>query len=868
MMITVNTQLHGYRQGHQLLDSTVTLSRSDQSVVDRLSDVAGPLRPGELFDPYLSAYPLPSDDFYVLARTWQDLTVPRAGCGRTLSLIIPAEKWQSAGSLQSFLDLLDPRAFPFAAASAELTDEPTGHLPQAPEFRANELLEALFLEDQKPVAVFDAPSPELIAVRLLTAFWPAMRRRFALSTFALSPRKIEGRNFDLVFAPKDARAKFADWPGRRVDARAGTAARHRWTDKIVEQVFRSPTPWLLAAQDISQTGEAYSGAPAVLRMALLWDELVAKLEQTPSAALGLLDIANSKMFIRATGLHDIQPALSNAAHRAIENMPGPEAWEFLGAMVRKMIGTPVESALHSVSDAVGILAGRSPTGAIRFLDQANHTNANEAMVRAIANGFAEHFGIAAKQALADTQLVTFRRLILANQQLARAALSAPSLVERIAIMVVDLEQPLFDALRDQIIPAIVEDRHAVLARPLFASLDVVGVLAEVEHLNDVNSFQSASLLQPLIERAGQLSLINELRNVLLSITQSPGRDNFLRMTLSPVADDVWWLLRQEGLSKHATNGLLAGIVRQADDKEFEDLFADFSLAPELLKRCAGLRDVLLRALKEGQLPIAARAPIVMQLLPKSSELERLELSTNLLDDCLRSHFGGDELAILSALFGSLGNSLNGGRVVQIGLGRSVPESIINRNIVAFNNSPKEARISILAAIEEFAEGLTARLTLDLDENAAMACAALMEDAKSVNMAGLVRGADKLMPTLLLSVKSPVSAIVATSFPLVYRELARGDDASILLKFVRFSGWDRCKIARMRLVEAFVSSEVWRPGHLALTACRASDVERILKRVSKEYRGDVYLARIADDLNMLPKSCIKDVEQSLKKLQSE
>jgi hypothetical protein len=549
-------------------------------------------------------------------------------------------------------------------------------------------------------------------------------------------------------------------------------------------------------------------------------------------------------------------------------MSGPEAWEFLGAMVRKMIDTPVASALHSVTDAVGGLAGRSPTGAIRFLDQANHPHAVDAMVPAIADGLATHYGSAAVQALTEAQPSTFRRLIIANQQLARATLTDPFLVVRIAQMVVDLEPPLFDVLRDQIISAIVDDRHAILARPLFASLDAAGVRAEVEYLNEVNSFQAVSLLQPLIERAGQLSFTNELRNVLLSITQSPGRDNFLRMTLSPAADDVWWLLRQEGLSKDATNGLLADIVRQADDKEFEDLFADFLLAPVLLKRCAGVRDILLRALKEGQLPIAVRAPIVMQLLPKSSELERLELSTNLLDDCLRSHFGGDELAILSALFGSLGNVLDGSRVVQIGLGRSVPESIINRNIVAFNNSPKEARISILAAIEELAEGLTARLTLDLDENAATACAALMEDAKSVNMAGLLRGADKLMPTLLLSVKSPVSALVATSFPLVYRELARGDDASILLKFVRFSGWDRCKIARMRLVEAFVSSEIWRPGHLALTACRASDVERILKRVSKEYRGDIYLARIADDLNMLPKSCIKDVEQSLKKLQSE
>lgn len=868
MMIKGHTQLHGYRQGHQLLDSTVALSKSDQSVIDRLSDVAGPLRPGEHFDSYLSAYPLPSGHFYVLARTWEDLTVPRAGCVRTLSLIIPTDKWQNASSLQSFLDYLDPLTIPSTAGSAELTDVPAAQLPQAPEFRASELLEALFLEDQRPVALFDAPSPELIAVRLLTAFWPALRRRFALSTFALSPRKIEGRNFDLVFVPKDARSRFADWPGRRVDARAGTAARHRWTGEIVNRVFLSPTPWLLAGPEIGQIEDEESGAPAALRMALLWDELLVKLEHSPSAALGLLDIANSKMHSSYTALHELQPAISSAAHRAVDNMPGPDAWEFLGAMVRKMIGTPVESALHSVTDAVGVLAGRSPTGAITFLDQATHTHTIDAMVPAIADGLAAHFGSITEQALAKANVLTFRRLILASQQLARTTLNNPALVERIAKMVVDLEPPTFETLRDQIISELVDDRHATLARPLFASLGVKSLLAEVEHLHHANNFGGVKLIPPLIERARQLSAISELRSALISITPSPGRDKFLRMTLSPVSDDVWWLLRQEGLSKKATNELLGDIVRQANAKQFQDLFTDQSLAPVLLERCSDVREVLLRAVIEGQLPITVRVKIILQLLPASLEVEKRELSTNLLDDCLRSHFGEDELATLSMLLGMQGSLLDGGRVVQMGLSRSLPESVINRNIVAFNNSPNEARRCILVAIEELADGLTARLTLDLDESAATACAALMEDAQSVNLTGLLRGADKVLPTLLRSGKAPVSAIVAIAFPLIYRELARDGDAPALYKFLPFMDWDRCKMARIHLVDAFLSSEIWRPSDLALTACRSSDVERILKRVAKAYRGEIYIARIAEDLKMLPGSCRDQIKQTIKRIQSD
>jgi hypothetical protein len=231
-VIVVDTQIHGYLRGHQLLSSSVDLPKGDQSVIDRLSDVAGPLRPNERFKPYMSGYPLPSGDRYVLARTWYDLTVTRAGCVRTLSLVIPASEWAGAKNLAPFVDLLDPSAFPEAgeAASHEVSPSPVVRpIAPVPDFRGSEFLEALFLEETKPVAVFGAPEPELIATRLITAVWADFRRQFAFSTFARSPRRIEGRPFDLVFAPKDARSKFADWPGRRIDGAADGVARHRWT---------------------------------------------------------------------------------------------------------------------------------------------------------------------------------------------------------------------------------------------------------------------------------------------------------------------------------------------------------------------------------------------------------------------------------------------------------------------------------------------------------------------------------------------------------------------------------------------------------------------------------------------------------------
>ena len=108
------------------------------------------------------------------------------------------------------------------AALVELLKAPTGDepiavptKPQAPALAPvnnpalAELVEALFLEKRSAIVIFEAPNPEGIALRLLIALWPGMRRNFSLCTFALSPRTLSGRSFDLLFAPKSARTHFS-----------------------------------------------------------------------------------------------------------------------------------------------------------------------------------------------------------------------------------------------------------------------------------------------------------------------------------------------------------------------------------------------------------------------------------------------------------------------------------------------------------------------------------------------------------------------------------------------------------------------------------------------------------------------------------
>lgn len=200
-MFALDQQLHGYRHGHQLLSASTSLPKSDQALVDRLSDSAGPLSPGEQFAPYLTCYPLPSGSHYVISRTWQDVDAPRAGCVRTRSLLVPISDWMNALNIAGLVRTATA-AGPSAPAEAVAVDlSVVESLPPVSKIRGIELLEAVFLEDREPIVVFDSEQPELISVRLLTAFWPGLRRNFSVSTFARAPRMIQRQSFDLVFAP-------------------------------------------------------------------------------------------------------------------------------------------------------------------------------------------------------------------------------------------------------------------------------------------------------------------------------------------------------------------------------------------------------------------------------------------------------------------------------------------------------------------------------------------------------------------------------------------------------------------------------------------------------------------------------------------
>jgi hypothetical protein len=852
MAMTITSQLHGYQHGHQLLSSTAKISKGDQAVIDRISDVAGPLRPGETFSPYLTAYPLPSGDFFVLARTWQDLSVPRAGCVRTLSLLVPVDDWSNAPALDVYLDILDPSAMPTVALTSTLPRTVKTALPPVPSFAANELLEAIFLEETKPVAMFDAPEPELIAIRLLTALWPSMRRRFAVSTFALSPRKIEGRSFDLVFAPKDARSRFASWDGRRIDARTGPSTRHRWTRSIADRVFHQPKPQLLSHEEIRLVGSHESGSYSALRIALMWEELKSNLERSPSAALGLLDIANSRTSADPEIVASLQPAILEAAHRAVTTLSSSEAWELIGALAKKIHGSAFASALPSIGDAAGDLTAKSPSEAIALIEQPDPQGAIATILPQIANGLSAGFGSEAAKALVHAAPTVLPRLLRSGGPLAETIASNSALIEYIADILPQLPAEDFETIREVMMPFLVRDFHRSAFEPLAASLDGNDLLAEVSHLAEVNSFAAPSFIQILADRARETGTTRELRGTLLNIKASPGRDSLLAATLDPRKEDIAWLLAQTTIASQFKESQLLALLRQAQTKQFASIFSDDQLAEVVLSSVPdSAQDLLLRVTTDVSIPLRAHLAVVSRLLPIISIADRDRLVWSTIERCLREHFADEEAPMISSFINLMGNQLDVKRLVGLGLGRDLEPALISRNLLAFEGTSNEARNRILYSIDNLASALAEHYTLELDQAAGTACAQMFADAQVLDPRAKLRASGRLLPTLLRSGHSPVSRIIANTFPQVYRELAKEDDIPDFLRFIPFFDWDRCKSARRELVDAFLRSRVWTPSDLAMTAFYAGDLPRFLRRIAKAYGGEGYIRKIVDGIEQNP-----------------
>lgn len=205
---SIHQAIHGYRDGHRLLSSSMSLPPEATRTMLVLSDMSGPsMQPG--FDEYLTAYPLPGMELFVLAKTWYAPEMQRPGCVWTHSLLIPRSHIgivPTTSLLRAFRRPQREGVDSAATKSVEL-DESTPD-PTTPDGFADRGLAAAMISavlgQPRPVIIVaeTAAQFEAVFLRLWEELWSAERTRFSFCTGALMPRVNAGVLLDLQAVPR------------------------------------------------------------------------------------------------------------------------------------------------------------------------------------------------------------------------------------------------------------------------------------------------------------------------------------------------------------------------------------------------------------------------------------------------------------------------------------------------------------------------------------------------------------------------------------------------------------------------------------------------------------------------------------------
>ena len=874
MSTLIHHQLHGYRSGHQLLQSSVRLDRKDQDLIDHLSDMAGPLRPEQRFDAYMSAYPLPSLKYYVLARTEQDLDAPRAGCVTTKTLLVPMHYWENEAS---------------PAALAELLKGPTSDEPiavpavlQAPTLAAvnnpglTELVEVLFLEKRSAIVVFDAPNPEEIALRLLTVFWPGMRRKFSLCTFALSPRKLSGKSFDLLFAPKSARTQFSDWDGRRIQiAGKAVAERHRWTSLITQRVFCSRIPHLLDVDSSrALVGDDDEGSESALCISLLWEELREKAIELPTAVLGLIDIANSRNAVLSTW-EVLEPAIANAITKVADSMDTKSAWNFLKALLGKFGTKPLSGIISKALRSAGTrLTQRDWDSALAYL-------ANDAPIERGNCGELIQ-SVASSLATVDPHQLTEALVAVSPERLLKIALIDDGLLARIfsatdAVIDAAIIQSLtqgFQSLTPEersglglrFLSHIRGDQDSALLAQIIKGAQTTQLVEAVDLIWGASAIRTPQLGEVLCDAATATDSKLRVRSVFARLSDDEQTNHCIERLIAADPADMRWLLKNAEIANRRTT-FLHNFIKGSNLDDLTRAFSSAKIATKALNLLAGnLRQFASTAARIVMLPTIAAADHItlgLKVYPMLQVAERAILAQSVVSRVLTDaavQDGDLPEQVLAAVI----NAIDLQAIIAIGLDSNQDGTQVSRTLVAFDRAAPAVRTLIESHVDLIVQLVASRRDFDLTEDGAMAIARLIQSSAQLDYHKHVKICSTIFPFAVEARQKPASPIIIATFPTIYDGLRKGSDNFRLMKLFIFTGWDKCKIARKNLVRAFVTSK-WPPVDLAITAFHSRDLSRILKRLLKEPRGSSYLAKIEKGAQRLEEAIREPIQKAIGKV---
>ena len=234
--INVDQTLHGYSEGHRLINGSLKLPQPDARTMLVLSDASGS---GSRIpsDGYLTGYPLAESGKYVLARTWAAPEMSRPGCVWTHSLLIDFADLARLGSADDLLDRFRRPAETGRSGFATRIDVETTRTPAAvlpvDLGRAELWVSALYGKPKgRIVAERDALQDDELAVAIWMQQWPRLRRAFRFCTFSAEDRSKTTDIFDfqLMDTSRSGRSRIPD------GVMASTVDHNEWVQTLLDDL--------------------------------------------------------------------------------------------------------------------------------------------------------------------------------------------------------------------------------------------------------------------------------------------------------------------------------------------------------------------------------------------------------------------------------------------------------------------------------------------------------------------------------------------------------------------------------------------------------------------------------------------------------
>ncbi len=210
--------IHGYSDGHRLLESSTDISKTAQRELAILSDLSGNAG-GQTFEPYFTGYPLPSEELYALAMTWPAPEMPRPGCVWTHTLLLDFKSLPIHNNLNGLLALFrrpvenDDFESYHNKVSIEDTSE---YIPFNNLFNwVPQLVELLYDSDSSILLIGDNPGLSKIILQTWAQRWSSLQKQYRFCTLSISPRKSSDHYFDLQSVSTDLFRK-SKWTNSKI----------------------------------------------------------------------------------------------------------------------------------------------------------------------------------------------------------------------------------------------------------------------------------------------------------------------------------------------------------------------------------------------------------------------------------------------------------------------------------------------------------------------------------------------------------------------------------------------------------------------------------------------------------------------------